>query len=292
MSEQKPDIIDKYFKEAEKCLSLNCAKVIFEPAQKREWFFEDNNWCYFEFLCEDNDYRLVSTKQKVFDESCTLRNMSYEIKMLLSFYRLRQVKTIEKNIFSSYVIRFEEEKELNPDLTPEEYNFALKLKEDEALKKSDRIATKILSGCLGLIIFTIILFGIFIVSMLFAPKAQAKSKYTQEFIQHFYLCNPYKESVFNTAYNSQSTYEIQGYTRDGSEKCIYVETNSWLRGSNVTTCQFDNKQLREYHTAMLNPDAKGSVLVKGMPVVGKNEEVVFLKFFNNPKVCNTVATPH
>ena len=40
---------------------------------------------------------------------------------------------------------------------------------------------------------------------------------------------------------------------------------------------------------MMSPDKQGSVLVKGMPVVGKNEDVVFLKFFNNPKVCNTVA---
>ena len=38
---------------------------------------------------------------------------------------------------------------------------------------------------------------------------------------------------------------------------------------------------------MINPDIKGSVLVKGMPVVGKNEEVVFLQYFNNPEVCIT-----
>ena len=38
---------------------------------------------------------------------------------------------------------------------------------------------------------------------------------------------------------------------------------------------------------MINPDAQGSELVKGMPVVGNNEKVVFLKYFNNPEVCKT-----
>lgn len=289
MKENQSDIIDEYFKEMEHCRSLSCQKVIFEPTAKKEWFFENDGWCYFEFLCEDSDYRLVKTQQKDFGEDCIIKDMSYEIKMLLSFYRLRGVRTIEKNIFSSYVIRFEKEKELTPSLTPEKYNFDLKLKEEDELQKSDRITNKILTGCLGFVILTIIVFGIFILSMLFAPKAEAKSKYSQEFIRNFYMCIPYRESVFNTAYNAQSTYEIQGYTRDGSEKCIYVETNSWLRGSNVTTCHFDGKQVREYYAAMINPDAKGSVLVKGMPVVGKNEEVVFLKFFNNPQVCKTVG---
>ena len=53
------------------------------------------------------------------------------------------------------------------------------------------------------------------------------------------------------------------------------------------SCYFNQKQIQEYYTAMINPDIKGSVLVKGMPVVGKNEEVVFLQYFNNPEVCIT-----
>ncbi len=43
----------------------------------------------------------------------------------------------------------------------------------------------------------------------------------------------------------------------------------------------------EYYKAMINPDIQGSVLVKGMPVVGQNEEVTFLKYFNDPKTCQT-----
>ena len=125
-----------------------------------------------------------------------------------------------------------------------------------------------------------------------ASSVEAKSRYSQDFIRHFYQCKPYRESTFNTAYNSNSTYEIKGFAPDGSGKCVYVETNSWMRGSNVTTCYFDEKNQKEYFNAMMSPDKQGSVLVKGMPVVGKNEDVVFLKFFNNSKVCNTVGNKY
>ena len=238
------------------------------------------------------DYRLVKTQQKSFDANCSIRNMSYEIKMLLNYYRLRGTLTIGKELFSTYVIRYEKQKELNPSLTPEKYNFDLKMREDEALKNSEKIANRILWGCLSVILVMILVFGIFVLTSFFAPKAEAKSKYSQKFIQNFYQCIPYSESKFNTAYNSNSTYEIKGYAPDGSGKCIYVETNSWLRGTNVTTCYFDTKKQREYLNAMLNPDKQGSVLVNGMPVVGKNEDVTYLKYFNDPKVCRTVPYKH
>lgn len=287
MNEDNPDIIEQYFKTTQHCDSLSCSKVIFEPKQKREWFYEDDSWCYFEFLCEDDAYRLVKSQYKTFEAECFIRDMSYEIKMLLNYYRLRRTVTIGKELFSTYIIRFEKEKELNPSLTPEKYNLDLRLSEEEALNKSEKIANKILWGCLSIICITIIAFGIFILSAFFAPKANAGSKYSQTFIQNFYQCKPYSESKFNTAYNSNSTYEIKGFAPDGSGKCIYVETHRWLRGTNVTTCYFDNKNHKEYLSAMMNPDKQGSVLVNGMPVVGKNEDVTYLKYFNNSKVCIT-----
>ena len=64
MKEKNPDIIEQYFKSQENCNSIDCKKVIFEPEKKREWFYEDDAWCYFDFLCEDMDYRLIMTEQK------------------------------------------------------------------------------------------------------------------------------------------------------------------------------------------------------------------------------------
>lgn len=287
MKEKNPDIIEQYFKSQENCNSIDCQKVIFEPEKKREWFYEDDAWCYFDFLCEDMDYRLVMTEQKTFAQDCEIRDMSYEIKMLLSYFRLRNTKIIAKELLSTYIINYEKEKQLNQSHSVEKYNLDLKQREDEALEKSSKIANKILIGCLGIIAVMFIAFTLLVVIPFFSSKAEAKSKYTQEFIQHFYQCKPYKETKFNTAYNSQSTYEIKGYTPDGSGKCIYVETNAWLKGTNITTCYFDTKNHREYFNAMIAPDKQGSVLVKGMPVVGKNEEVTYLKYFNNPKVCRT-----
>ena len=289
MNEQKPDIVEQYFKAMEQCNSMSCRKVIFEPSMKREWFYEEDCWCYFEFLCEDMDYRLVKTQQKIFDDNCMIRDMSYEIKMLLNYYHLRGTVTIGKELLSTYIVRFEKARELEPSLTAEKYNFDLKLAEEKALKSSDKIANRILWGCLSLICIIIVLFGLFVLSVFFAPKAEAKSKYSQTFIQNFYQCKPYSESKYNTAYNSNSTYEIKGYAQDGSGKCIYVETNRWLRGTNITTCYFDSKNQREYLNAMFEPDKQASVLVKGMPVVGKNEDVTYLKYFNDPKVCETKA---
>ena len=287
MDENKFDIVEEYFRARKHCNELSCQKVIFEPDKKREWFFDEGYWCYFKFLCDDRDYQLVRTQQKDFDDSCYLKDMSYEIKMLLSYSRLRGVITVGKEVFSYYVTRYEEAKKHTPSLTLEKYNYELKIKEDEALEKSQKIANKIMTGCLFFIIGVIIAFGIFLLSVFFAPSAAAKSKYTPNFIQHFSICRPYQYSVFNTAYNSQSTYAIKGYTRDGENKCIYEETHKWLKGYNVTTCYFDEKQKQDYYLAMLNPDIQGSELVKGMPVVGNNEKVVFLKYFNNPQVCQT-----
>ena len=116
----------------------------------------------------------------------------------------------------------------------------------------------------------------------------AASKYSQDFIRHFSVCQSYKESKYNVAYNSQDTYEIKGYAPDGSGKCIYVETNSWQRGTYVTTCMFSQKQQEEYFRAMLNPDIKTSVTIKGMAFVDAHENAVYLKYYNNPKVCRTV----
>lgn len=287
MDENKFDIVEEYFRNRKTCSSINCQKVIFEPEQKREWFFDEGYWCYFRFLCDDRDYQLVRTQQKDFDNSCLLKDMSYEIKMLFAYFQLRGVITIGKELFTHYVNEFETAKKDNPNLSIEKFNYEKKLKEDEALEKSQKIANKILSGCLFFILGTIIAFGIFLLSIFFAPSAAAKSKYSQTFIQHFYICQNYTEATYNTAYNSRSSYEIKGYAPDGSGKCIYVETHEWLKGKNITTCYFNEKQLQHYYSAMINPDAQGSELVKGMPVVGNNEKVVFLKYFNNPEVCKT-----
>lgn len=117
----------------------------------------------------------------------------------------------------------------------------------------------------------------------------AKSKYSQEFIKHFAQCRDFSETKYNVIYNSHDTYEIKGYTPDGSGKCIYVETNQWQRGKQTTTCQFLPPQHQEYFYAMLNPDIKTSVTIKGMAFVDANEKAVYLKYFNMPDVCTTKA---
>ena len=289
MTDDNKDIVDEYFKAMKQCNSISCRYVIFEPATKKEWFFENGKWCHFEFQCDDNDYRLISTELKEFGSDCVIKEMSYEIRMLLSYTNLRKITTVEKDVFSNYITKYEKAHESDPELTPEQFNYDLKQKEELSLKKSDIIANRILTGCLGFIILIIICFGIFILTVFFAPHADAKSKYTQEFIQNFYICKPFVESKYNPAYNSNATYEIKGYAQDGSGKCIYEETNRWLKGANVTTCYFEPKQIQEYYLAMLSPDIQGSVLVKGMPVVGNNEDVTFLKYFNDPKTCQTRA---
>lgn len=115
----------------------------------------------------------------------------------------------------------------------------------------------------------------------------AKSKYSKEFIQNFSLCKPFSESRYNVSYHAQSTYEIKGYASDGSGRCVYVETNKWDRGTNTTTCYLNEKQHKEYFNAMTNPDSRYTVELRGMPIVGKREEVVYLKYFNEPTVCQT-----
>ena len=117
--------------------------------------------------------------------------------------------------------------------------------------------------------------------------SHAKSKYSDEFIAKFTYCQAYSESKYNVIYNSDDTYTIKGYVPDGTETCIYEETNSWDKGTYQTTCKFEPKQHEEYLNAMRNPDVKTSVTIKGMAFVDANENAVYLKYYNNPNVCTT-----
>ena len=131
---------------------------------------------------------------------------------------------------------------------------------------------------------------ILLILIVLPNSAIAKSKYTKNFIRHFHQCRAFSESKYNMEYNSKDTYQIAGFARDGSGKCIYIETNEWLRGKYTTTCQFDTKQHMEYYNAMLNPNQKTSVLIRGMAFVDANEKAVYLKYYNNPQVCTTKQT--
>ncbi len=159
MNENNQDIIDEYFKEMEHCRCIECQKVIFEPSTKTEWFFEDDFWCYFEFFCDENNYMLRKSDDKSFDTACFIKDMSYEIKMLLAYIRLRNVVTIEKDVFSQYVNKYEKARETNKNLSVEKFNLDIKEKEEISLQKSEKIANGILWGCLVIIIFVIILFA-------------------------------------------------------------------------------------------------------------------------------------
>ena len=151
MNENVPNRVDEYFQKMENCFFIECRKVIFDTDTKREWFFEDGYWCYFDFACEYNDYALRKVEDKEFLGNYVIRDMSYEIKMLLAYTILRGIVTIEKEDFTSYVFKFENARKITPDLTVEKFNYDLREKEQEALRKSDKITNFILSGCLFMI---------------------------------------------------------------------------------------------------------------------------------------------
>lgn len=156
--ENSNEIVQQYFDSQVHCHSLMCHKVIFDPVTKREWFFEDDRWCYFEFYCDDEDYSLKRNDDVTFSDECYIKDMSYEIIMLLAYVRLRGVSTIEKSLFSNYVNRFETAKSMNPDLSVEKFNFDLREREETALIKSDKIANGIMGGCLLLVAAVLLLF--------------------------------------------------------------------------------------------------------------------------------------
>lgn len=166
MTESSEKIIDEYFKKMEFCHSLFCQKVIFEPSTKKEWFYEDDCWCFFEFYCDDNDYVLRKYESKVFGNDCFVRDMSYEIMMLLAYVRLRGVVTVEKSLFNDYVNRYEKEREVSKDLSLEKFNYSIKEKEEIALSRSDKVANAIMGGCLVLVAAVFLLFLIAVISYL------------------------------------------------------------------------------------------------------------------------------
>lgn len=164
MSEHKFDIVEKYFQAISGCKSLSCQKVIFEQSSRREWFFDDDYWCYFEFCCDDKLYRLKKTEDVIFQNSCEIKDMSYEIRMLLAYYRLRGLVTIEKDVFESYLVKFEKEKLLDPNLTIEKFNYELRYREELELNRSEKIANGIMAGCLVMVAAIGLLFVLAIVS--------------------------------------------------------------------------------------------------------------------------------
>lgn len=158
------DIVQQYFDSQVHCHSLSCHKVIFDPSSKREWFFENDKWCYFEFYCEHDEYSLRNKDQVTFSHDCYVKDMSYEIIMLLAYVRLRGVVTIDKSLFNTYVNRFENEKTTDSSLSVEKFNFDLKEREETALVKSDKVVNGIMGGCLVLVIAIALLFLMAIVS--------------------------------------------------------------------------------------------------------------------------------
>ena len=90
--------------------------------------------------------------------------MSYEIKMLLSYALLRNITTIEKDLLTQYINKYENEKQTTPSLKIEEFNLIQSKKENEALKHSKKIANRIMGGCLLLFLFVVILFIFAIIS--------------------------------------------------------------------------------------------------------------------------------
>lgn len=164
MGEQEFDIVEQYFQYMIGCKSLSCQKVVFEFNTRREWFFVDDSWCYFEFCCDDGLYRLKKSDDIVFQSFCEIKDMSYEIKMLFAYYLLRGVVTIEKDIFDNYIAKFEKEKISNPMLTIEEFNFDLRYREEVELNRSEKIANGIMAGCFVMASAVILLFLLAIVS--------------------------------------------------------------------------------------------------------------------------------
>ena len=158
------DIVEQYFQALKGCNSISCQKVVFEISTRKEWFYDDDSWCYFEFCCDDNLYRLKKSENVVFDNSCEIKDMSYEIRMLLAFYRLRGIMTIEKDIFNDYLKKFEKEKLLNTKITIEKFNYDLRTREEAELNRSEKIANSIMAGCLVMIAATALLFALAIVS--------------------------------------------------------------------------------------------------------------------------------
>ena len=164
MQENNPNIVEEYFKISNQCDEIDCLKVIFEQTSKNEWFYDGEYWCYFEFCCEDNEYKLIKKAQKNFLDDCIIKNMSYEIKMLLSYALLRNITTIEKDLLTQYINKYENEKQTTPSLKIEEFNLIQNKKENEALKHSKKIANRIMGGCLLLFLFVVILFIFAIIS--------------------------------------------------------------------------------------------------------------------------------
>ena len=164
MDKNEPNIIEEYFKKSNYCDEIDCLKVIFEQTTKTEWFFDGEYWCCFEFACDDNEYRLIKTEQKVFQNDCTIKDMSYEIKMLLSYALLRNITTIEKDLLTQYINKYEKAKITNKDLKLEEFNIIQQEKENKELINSKKIANRIMCGCFVLFLFIVILFIFAIIS--------------------------------------------------------------------------------------------------------------------------------
>ena len=164
MSEHKFDIVEQYFNALNGCNSISCQKVIFDMNTRREWFFDNDSWCYFEFCCDDGVYFLRKSEAVVFENICEIKDMSYEIRMLLAFYRLRGVVAIEKDIFDNYLNKYEKEKLLNPKITVEKFNYDLRTREEAELNRSEKIANGIMAGCLVMVAAIVLLFVLAIVS--------------------------------------------------------------------------------------------------------------------------------
>lgn len=145
-------IVQEYFEKLKEGGLSPCIYEEKENTEDREWFFYNDNWCYFEIkkkrdieLKEYFDFVLLKKKRiKTFPKNkCSVQIMSFENFMYLSYCQLKETEEFFKDEVELYIDNFFKLKEKDDTFNVKKYNEYLIEKEIQEKKE----ANEALTGC-------------------------------------------------------------------------------------------------------------------------------------------------
>lgn len=155
-------IIQQYF-DTEKTNPLKqCIYEEKETGDDREWFFFNDNWCYFELKqerdkdfedCEDkskkiykNVYKLVSKRHKTFKKTCSIIDLSFGYYFILQYFDYYKCESIDETELESLKDKYYKHK--NETNSPNIIDF-FKAHDEQKQQLQKQINENVGKGCAG-----------------------------------------------------------------------------------------------------------------------------------------------
>lgn len=172
-------IVEEYFEKQKSNPLLLCIyEECDDDLQDKEWFFYNDNWCYFvnkevynkEYKENEDVIKLVQKKNKKFSAKHYITEMSFDNFMCLKFCELyNDFEPLESDV-NTFIEKYNKYKKENPASNIE--NFIEKITNDrqKQQEEADKRTKKYTIGCVLILVIPILLILLKIISFIIGIK--------------------------------------------------------------------------------------------------------------------------